>query len=99
MERVRKQVQQHALDLVGRAAHRGQRFPQSCFKCDPLHASLSIEAALGEGVGRSLRERGHSVHLIDDWAAGGAAQVIQVDDGMLTGGGDPRPGTSSVIGY
>ena len=32
-------------------------------------------------------------------AAGGAAEVIRIEDGMLTGGGDPRPGTSSVIGY
>ena len=36
---------------------------------------------------------------IGGWAAGGAAQVVRIDGGMLTGGGDPRPGTSSVIGY
>jgi len=48
---------------------------------------------------RSLRERGHTVQPIGDWAAGDAAQVIGIEAGMLTRGGDPRPGTSSVIGY
>jgi gamma-glutamyltranspeptidase/glutathione hydrolase len=62
-------------------------------------ASLSLEGRFGEAVNRSLTERGHTVHSIGDWAAGGAAQVIGIEDGMLSGGGDPRPGTSSVIGY
>jgi hypothetical protein len=35
-------------------------------------ASLSLEARFGEAV-RSLRERGHAVESIGDWAAGGAA--------------------------
>jgi gamma-glutamyltranspeptidase/glutathione hydrolase len=62
-------------------------------------SGLSLEARFGEAVIGSLRERGHTVQAIGDWAAGGAAQVIRIEDGMLTGGGDPRPGTSSVIGY
>lgn len=62
-------------------------------------SSLSLEARFGDAVIGSLRERGHTVQSIGDWAAGGAAQVIRIEDGMLTGGGDPRPGTSSVIGY
>ena len=62
-------------------------------------SSLNLEARFGEAVVRSLRERGHSVEPIGDWAAGGAAQVIRIEGEMLTGGGDPRPGTSSVIGY
>jgi gamma-glutamyltranspeptidase/glutathione hydrolase len=61
--------------------------------------SLSLEGRFGEGIIRSLRERGHTVRLIGDWSAGGAAQLIRVDDGMLMGAGDPRPGTSTVIGY
>jgi gamma-glutamyltranspeptidase len=48
---------------------------------------------------RSLRDRGHTVQAIGNWAAGGAVQVIRIEDQMLSGGGDPRPGTSSVIGY
>ena len=62
-------------------------------------AALSLEARFGEPVGRLLRERGHSVQMIGEWAAGGAAQLIRVEDGGLTGAGDPRPGTSSVLGY
>jgi gamma-glutamyltranspeptidase/glutathione hydrolase len=62
-------------------------------------SSLSLEARFGEAVMRSLRDRGHIVQPIGDWAAGGAAQVIRIEGGMLEGAGDPRPGTSSVIGY
>jgi len=62
-------------------------------------SSLSLEARFGEAVMQSLRERGHTVQPIGDWAAGGAAQVIKIEGEMLIGGGDPRPGTSSVIGY
>jgi gamma-glutamyltranspeptidase/glutathione hydrolase len=62
-------------------------------------SSLSLEARFGEPVMRSLRDRGHTVQAIGDWAAGGAVQVIRIEDQMLSGGGDPRPGTSSVIGY
>lgn len=62
-------------------------------------SGLSLEARFGDAVIGSLRERGHTVQSIGDWAAGGAAQVIRIEEGMLTGGGDPRPGTSSVIGY
>jgi gamma-glutamyltranspeptidase/glutathione hydrolase len=61
--------------------------------------SLSLEARFGEAVTRSLAERGHTVQSIGDWAAGGSVQLIAVEDGMLAGGGDPRPGTSSVMGY
>jgi len=64
-----------------------------------IDLGMSLEARYGESVMRSLRERGHTVQPIGGWAAGGAAQVIRIDGGMLTGGGDPRPGTSSVIGY
>ena len=62
-------------------------------------SDLSLEGRFGDAVFRSLRERGHSVQPIGDWAAGGAAEVIRIEGEMLTGGGDPRPGTSSVIGY
>jgi gamma-glutamyltranspeptidase / glutathione hydrolase len=62
-------------------------------------SSLSLEARFGDTVIQSLRARGHRVQPIGDWAAGGAAQVIGIEDEMLIGGGDPRPGTSSVIGY
>jgi gamma-glutamyltranspeptidase/glutathione hydrolase len=62
-------------------------------------SSLSLEARFGDAVIQSLRERGHRADRIGDWAAGGAAQLIRIEDAMLSGGGDPRPGTSSVIGY
>jgi gamma-glutamyltranspeptidase / glutathione hydrolase len=61
--------------------------------------SLSLEMRFGEQVAEGLRQRGHQVQLIGDWEAGGAAQLIQIEGSMLIGAGDPRPGTSGVIGY
>ena len=62
--------------------------------------SLSLEARAGDEVVAELEARGHRVQKIGDWAAGGAVQAIGIDgDGMLIGAGDPRPGTSAVLGY
>ena len=62
-------------------------------------ASLELEKRFGEICAASLRRLGHDVRLIGDWAAGGAAQLIGIDGVALVGAGDPRPGTSSVLGY
>ena len=62
-------------------------------------ASLQLEGRFSEATADSLRRLGHEVGLIGDWEAGGSAQLIQLDDATLVGAGDPRPGTSSVIGY
>jgi len=70
--------------------------PQSDWS-DP---TLELEARFGEDVAAELRTRGHRVSLMGPWAAGGAAQLITLEpDGTLCGAGDPRPGTSSVIGF
>ena len=62
-------------------------------------ASLQLEGRFSEATADALRRLGHEVGLIGDWEAGGSAQLIQLDDATLVGAGDPRPGTSSVIGY
>lgn len=62
-------------------------------------SSLELEARLGEEAAASLRARGHEVRLIGDWSSGGAAQAIAIEETALVGAGDPRPGTSSVLGY
>ena len=62
-------------------------------------AALSLEGRFGEGTAARLKEWGHTVSLLGDWQAGGAAQLIQLDGSVLIGAGDPRPGTSCVIGY
>lgn len=62
--------------------------------------SLALEGRFGQAVANDLSERGHAVTLAGDWAAGGAVQAIELRaDGMLSGAGDPRPGTSAVLGY
>jgi gamma-glutamyltranspeptidase / glutathione hydrolase len=61
--------------------------------------ALSLEGRFGAEAAARLKGWGHTVRLMGDWQAGGAAQLIRVDDGVLTGAGDPRPGTSCVMGY
>ena len=61
---------------------------------------LELEARVGEDVVTELKERGHTASLVGPWAAGGAAQLITLEpDGTLSGAGDPRPGTSAVMGF
>jgi len=62
-------------------------------------AWLRLEGRFGEETAAGLRRRGHQVELTGDWAAGGAAQLIQIGADGLTGAGDPRPGTSTVLGF
>ena len=64
-----------------------------------IDPSLELEGRFSEATAGSLRRLGHQVGFIGDWQAGGAAQLIELDGAMLVGAGDPRPGTSSVIGY
>ena len=67
---------------------------------DWSQTSLELESRLGDNVLTELRERGHTASLMGPWAAGGAAQLITLEaDGTLCGAGDPRPGTSAVMGY
>jgi gamma-glutamyltranspeptidase/glutathione hydrolase len=61
--------------------------------------SLNLEARLGSEVLTELQQRGHAARMMGGWAAGGAAQVVTLEaDGALSGAGDPRPGTSAVLG-
>ncbi len=61
---------------------------------------LKLESRFGEDVFRELQERGHECEMIGAWAAGGSVQAIGLQpDGTLLGAGDPRPATSSVIGF
>lgn len=62
--------------------------------------SLDVEGRVGAEVVRELQRRGHAARLIGAWAAGGAAQLVTLEaDGTLSGAGDPRPGTSAVLGF
>jgi gamma-glutamyltranspeptidase / glutathione hydrolase len=62
-------------------------------------ASLELEGRFGRATAEALRHRGHQVALLEDWASGGSAQLIAIEDDILVGAGDPRPGTSAVLGY
>jgi gamma-glutamyltranspeptidase/glutathione hydrolase len=52
---------------------------------------LVCESRLGEEVISALRERGHTVHSVGAWEAGGSAQVIaRLAGGCFSAGCDPR---------
>jgi gamma-glutamyltranspeptidase/glutathione hydrolase len=76
-------------------APRWRMGPQTSWTDD----SVELEGRFGEAAAEALRQRGHHVQLIGDWESGGAAQVITLDRAMLEGAGDPRPGSSAVLGY
>lgn len=60
---------------------------------------LRLEGRFGLETLTGLRHRGHQAELVGEWGAGGAAQLIQIEPDGLTGAGDPRPGTSTVLGF
>jgi len=63
--------------------------------------TLNIEGRVADSVLRQLREMGHEVRAVDDWAEMmGQAQGVVVDRerGILAGGADPR-GDGQAIGW
>ncbi len=58
----------------------------------PNDFSLRIEGRVGDGVIEELGARGHRVSVLGDWANGGDAQVIGMDQetGVISGGSDAR---------
>ena len=53
--------------------------------------SLRLERRFEAGVVESLARRGHDVRVVDAWSdVMGHAQVIEIGDGELRGGSDPR---------
>jgi gamma-glutamyltranspeptidase/glutathione hydrolase len=53
--------------------------------------SLRLEGRFEAGVAESLARRGHDIRVVDAWSdLMGHAQVIQISDGELQGGSDPR---------
>jgi gamma-glutamyltranspeptidase / glutathione hydrolase len=51
---------------------------------------VRIERRFPDETLMELRRRGHTVHALPEWDAGGAAQVIAWEGGICYGGSDPR---------
>ncbi len=61
--------------------------------------ALHLESRFDPAVAEALRQIGHRIELLSDWAdLCGHAQVIAIDDQGLSGGADPR-GDGQVAGY
>lgn len=56
----------------------------------PNPYEVRIERRFPDETLMELRRRGHVVHALPEWGAGGAAQVIAWEDGTCYGGSDPR---------
>jgi len=56
----------------------------------PNPYEVRIERRFPDATLMELRRRGHSVHALPEWGAGGAAQIIAWEDGICYGGSDPR---------
>jgi len=62
-------------------------------------SALHLESRFDPAVVESLRQMGHRIELLSDWAdLCGHAQVIRIDQDGLCGGADPR-GDGQVAGY
>ena len=53
---------------------------------------LNIESRIPKNTAEKLAELGHKVNVTGDWSNGSAPVVIQVSNGVLQGGADPRRG-------
>lgn len=56
----------------------------------PNPYEVRIERRFPDETLMELRRRGHSVHALAEWGAGGSAQIIAWEDGICYGGSDPR---------
>lgn len=66
---------------------------------DPDATVVAVEAA-GASWAPALRDRGHTVEVVDEFAAGfGHAQLIEVSDVGLAGAADPRALVGAASGY
>jgi gamma-glutamyltranspeptidase/glutathione hydrolase len=91
----------HGMDVQAAVeAPRWQGFPGT----DPINLpnphELRVESRVDPAVIEELRQRGHTVKVLDPYAAGGAAFLIARDPetGILQGGGDPRS-EGIALGY
>jgi gamma-glutamyltranspeptidase/glutathione hydrolase len=53
---------------------------------------LNIESRIPKAAADKLAALGHKVNVTGDWSNGSAPVVIQVSNGVLHGGADPRRG-------
>ena len=60
--------------------------------------TLTVERRISPRAARRLEQRGHRVRMVGAYAAGGDAQVIQVDEGGVCWGGSDRRGDGVALG-
>ena len=68
------------------------------FMVDPFTGEVEIEGAVPESVVEELRSRGHEIARAIRPIGGSQAVAINWDNGVLTGGSDPRK-DGCAIGY
>jgi gamma-glutamyltranspeptidase/glutathione hydrolase len=59
---------------------------------------LRMEARFDTSTVQQLQKKEHSIQMIGDWAAGGRAQIIEIEprNGVIFGGSDPRSDGTAI---
>jgi gamma-glutamyltranspeptidase/glutathione hydrolase len=91
----------HGLDLqagMDAPLFHSMHFQSSFFPRAALPAEMMIEAAVGETVIQDLRQRGHIVHVADDWSVGRLTAALRHSDGSLQAAATPRLMQAYAVG-
>ncbi|MFL5970333.1 MAG: gamma-glutamyltransferase family protein [Gaiellaceae bacterium] len=72
-------------------------FPSSFYPRHSKPRQIEVEARFGDDVVRDLRERGHDVEVVADWALGRVSAVAR-EGGLLKAGANPRGMQGYAVG-
>jgi gamma-glutamyltranspeptidase/glutathione hydrolase len=72
-------------------------FPSSFYPRESKPRQIEVEARFGDEVIRELRERGHEVQVVGDWALGRVSAVAR-KDGLLKAAANPRGMQGYAVG-
>lgn len=91
----------HGLDLqagMDAPLFHSMHFQSSFFPRAALPGEMMIEAAVGAAVIEELRQRGHIVHVAEDWSVGRLTAALRHSDGSLQAAATPRLMQAYAVG-
>ncbi|WP_083096047.1 gamma-glutamyltransferase family protein [Pseudophaeobacter leonis] len=91
----------HGLDLqagMDAPLFHSMHFQSSFFPRAALPGEMMIEAAVGAAVIEDLRQRGHIVHVAEDWSVGRLTAALRHSDGGLQAAATPRLMQAYAVG-
>jgi gamma-glutamyltranspeptidase / glutathione hydrolase len=91
----------HGLDLqagMDAPLFHSMHFQSSFFPRAALPGEMMIEATVGTAVIQDLRQRGHTVHVAEDWSVGRLTAALRHSDGSLQAAATPRLMQAYAVG-